>query len=207
MSDKKDYSLLEWAEALEYNRNIDEWSDYRIEHTQWEDYSSGFNDTVPFSELVLYLAVKYLSCTEQKFIVNPPDKISDEYKNMILKRVDELVTGRGYMQTKDNPDSCSVKGLSAEYKEALKPISDYHSKLEPEEKEHVIKGIRNYLGEYADKFPFGTEYEIRKYKDAKIIYSLIKEWKILLQHLDINKESLTKKSTNVTRGYKAKTVT
>ena len=85
MIDDKDYSLQEWAEELAYNRNHDEWNDERIEKTHWQDTGCGLGVVVPFQELVLYLAVKYLECKNNEFIIEPPYPITPPFEKMIIK--------------------------------------------------------------------------------------------------------------------------
>ena len=203
----KGYSLTGWADELEYNRNTIDWSDDKIESTQWQDNSSGFNDTVPFKELALYVAVKFLKSPDKELIINPPYDISKEFENRLLKRVNELISGKGYFNSKDNPDSVRVMGIQSQQKEALNPSYDLHNGLDAQERDYVMRGIRGHLKEYADNFPFGTDYEIRTYKDAKLIYHLITELRSHLQELGIRKDTITKGSSNNSKGYNRPTMT
>ncbi len=203
---------LEWAEALNYNRNHVEWSNDRIERTQWQDYSGGFNDTVPLDELVLYLAVKYLECDTGKFIIEPLHPISQEFSDLLIKKLGELLVGKGYYAAKEKPDSFRVMGLESTFTDAIKPVDDLNNNSFPnisndEQRKYVERGIRHYLEVYADNFPFYTNYEVKTYNEAKKIYKLITNWKLYLAENGITKKSLIQKSTNVTRGYEALTIT
>lgn len=212
MSKNKDYSLKEWAKELDYNRNHDEWSDARIAHTQWQDHSAGFNDTVPFEELVLYVAVQYLLCPSKEFYLEPPYSVTQEFTDKLISRVRQLINEKGYYRTQNNPDSFRVMGIKSKIKDAQKPYYDLHENPfsdvgDEEQREHTERGIKSYLGEYAESFPFGSDYEVRTYQEAKLIFKEITTIRQALKTAGINKTDITKKSTNNSRGYKAITIT
>lgn len=208
----KSYALPEWAADLEFNRNKEEWSDAKITSTQWQEDDGNFNETVLFDELVLYVAVQYLSCPSKEFFLQPPYPISQEFNTRLMSRVDKLIHGKGFYIRKDKPDDFRVLGIETKFTDAHKPYYDLYENPFPnisneDQKAHVIRGIRNHLGDYADSFSFESDYEIRSYSEAKKIFVLITEWKKYLNDNNITKESLTKASNNNYKGYKAMTVT
>ena len=195
------------ADALRLNRDYDNWSDKKIESTAWQDNSSGFDDVVPLEELILYVAIKYLSEPSAEVVITAPFDTDKEFKQMLLSRVENVITGVGYSPSKLKPDGFRVKGLNADYRDALKPHYDHHKDLSQTEKDYVMRGIKSHLGIYADSFPFYTQYEIRTYRESKDIYYLISTNREKLIKSGISRQSLKAESTNNSKGYKGKTIT